>query len=363
MNDNSFIALLQVVAGKRDTFTAVPDSQESWRHLLDLVAEHGLLGVTFSTIKDLRAQGIDFPREVFIPWGLAENEIVRRNQRQREAIADLYRQFLENGFSSCLLKGQSSGAYYPDPFLRQSGDIDLWARGSRQDVLSFLENRYSVRHVVYHHCDAKIFKDIPVEVHFTPTWMNSPFANRRLQKWFATQADEQFSRYDAALGYCTPTCSFDGVFLLVHIVRHVLDEGIGLRQLMDYFYLLQHLTEEDRLSVAHTLKRLGLLRFTGAVMYVLHEVFLMDTQFMLCRPDSKKGAFLLEEIIRSGNFGHSDARNEHGPDEGILAHAWRKIKRNLRFFRLCPSEVLWSPCFMVWQYFWRRKNGYLYKGR
>ena len=133
---------------------------------------------------------------------------------------------------------------------------------------------------------------------------------------------------------------------------------------MDYYYLLHHLTAEEREDVLRDLRHLGLYRFAGAVMYVLREVFGMDEAQMLCPPNDRRGALLLEAILESGNFGHADPLFAgKARTEGILAHGWRKIKRNLRFLRLCPSEVCWMPFFVTWQYFWRRKNGYLYKGR
>ena len=49
--------------------------------------------------------------------------------------------------------------------------------------------------------------------------------------------------------------------------------------------------------------------------------------------------------------------------EGLVGHSKRKLTRGLRYLLHYPSEVLGMPVFMCWQYFWRRKNGFLYKGR
>lgn len=363
MNGNPFFELLQISVGTREAFSGVPDSLQAWQRLMNVVADHGVIGVTFPVIKKLFNQGA-VPKDVIIPWGLATEEIVRKNKRQIEAGAYLYRKLREDGFRNCLLKGQASGAYYPDPLLRQSGDIDLWVEGGRDDVLAYLREGFTTRHVVYHHCEARIFKDVSVEVHFLPTWMNNPFVNHRLQKWFSALSDTQFSHYDPTLCCCVPTCQFDGVFLLVHILRHLLSEGIGLRQLLDYYYVLQHLTPEDRIAVLRDLQHLGLDSFAGAVMHVLREVFGLGEAQVLCPPNARRGALLLDAILESGNFGAADPLFAgKAKTEGMIAHGWRKCKRNLRFLQLCPSEVIWMPFFVTWQYFWRRKHGYLYKGR
>ena len=103
---NPFFELLQVAVGTREILTAVPDSPESWQRLLDLVAEHGVVGVTFPAIDAMTRKGL-VPEDFFIPWGLVEQDIIRRNHRQRDALAILNRQFQESGFRHCLLKGQA----------------------------------------------------------------------------------------------------------------------------------------------------------------------------------------------------------------------------------------------------------------
>lgn len=151
--------------------------------------------------------------------------------------------------------------------------------------------------------------------------------------------------------------------MLIHIYRHFLEEGIGLRQLLDYHYVLKALPESDRAAVCCDLETLGFKKFAAGVMYILQEVFRTPASIMLVEPDEKFGRFLLEEVMVSGNFGRFDPRNAHAKGEGKLQHTCRKVNRSLRFMRYFPGEVFWMPGFMLWQYLWRRKNNYLYKGR
>ncbi len=318
------------------------------------------MGVTFPAVAGMKQE---MPRDVYLAWLLASDTVARQNRQHKDASAQLYRTFSENGFRSCILKGQAAGALYPDPMLRQSGDVDIWVEGERRKVVDFLRSRYPVRKIVYHHCDAGMLDDVSVEVHFTPSWMNAPCANRRLQRWFSLHADEQFSHFDAEAGFCIPTHRFDGVYLLLHIYRHLLDEGVGLRQFYDYYYLLSCLTDAEREAVVQDLRHLKLLRFAGSVMHVLGEVFAMDESRMLCPPASGGGAFLLDAVLRAGNFGRSDERNAHAPGEGLFAHGFRRMRRGFGLLFRYPGETIAMPFFMAWQYCWRRRNGYLYKGR
>lgn len=85
-----------------------------------------------------------------------------------------------------------------------------------------------------------------MEAHFRPLFLDSPLRNHRLQGWF--QLNEQFGVHDAKIGDCvipTPIVSFNAVYQLCHIYRHLFDEGIGLRQLLDYYFVLRALHIEQ----------------------------------------------------------------------------------------------------------------------
>ena len=359
---NPFFELIQVAIGARETFTSIPQSREEWNDLLTVVGQHNLLAITFPLIDKLHDE-VEVPLGVYSRWAMVAEKVQQKNAGHKAACKHLHERFLANGFRSCILKGQAAAALYPNPELRQCGDIDIWIEGERQRVVDFLRERFPVKKVVYHHCDVQMLKGISTEVHFTPTWMNAPLRNRKLQRYFAQTADAQFGNIDPELGFCVPTLRFDAVYMLIHIYRHFLDEGVGLRQLLDYYYVLKALSADERATVVEDLKGLGLMGFAAGIMYVLKEVFDIDTTVMLAKPDARLGAFLLEEILMSGNFGRFDPRNAHKKGESIAGHSKRKLSRALRFLRYFPGEVIAMPFFMTWQYFWRRKHGYLYKGR
>jgi hypothetical protein len=138
--------------------------------------------------------------------------------------------------------------------------------------------------------------------------------------------------------------------------KHLLGEGIGLRQMMDYYYLLQQPIDADvRERVVQRLKEFKMLRFARATMYVMREVFYMDEALMLVAPDEEAGKFLLDEIMLSGNFGKYDVRIDRKNHHKLIPRVWTSIRRNVRFLRYYPNEVLWNPIFRTWQYCWSRR--------
>ena len=338
--------------------TSVPQSRQEWEELFSVAAKHNLVAVTFPLIDELHDQEV-VPLGIYSRWAMMAEKVQEKNKLMSEGCVRLYSLFKSGGLRSCVLKGQGAARFYPHPELRQSGDIDIWVDAKRKETLQFLRSKGSVNHVCYHHCDIKLAKGVKVEVHFMPSWMNAPISNRRLLKYFDSVAPEQFANYDKGLGFCVPTVRFDAVYMLVHLYRHVLDEGVGLRQLMDYYYVLKALMPEDRQAALNDIKHLGLSKFAAGIMYVLKEVFAISDDLLLCPPDTKQGSFLLDEIMVSGNFGKYDIRNKHDAQESRVHHAKRKMTRALRYLRYYPAEVICIPYFMVKHYLWRLFNGYL----
>ncbi len=208
----------------------------------------------------------------------------------------------------------------------------------------------------YHHIDFLKAGDVPVEVHYRPSWLNNPFHNRRLQRYFLEQAPQQFAN-EQPQGFAAPTWEFNVVFLLSHIANHLLHEGIGLKQVVDYYYLLRSTTERRSLdSYEQMFRRLGLLPFARQLMWVLCQVLGLDEQLLVARQDERRGRLLLSEMLAGGNFGKHDERLLSGFYASGMKSNLQRLVRDLRMMRYFPSESLWEPAFRIWHYFWRRRH-------
>ena len=144
------------------------------------------------------------------------------------------------------------------------------------------------------------------------------------------------------------------------LYRHVFTEGIGLRQLIDYYFVLVK-SEERRVknltALQRELKYLGLWKFAGAVMYVLHEALGLPEAKMIAPIDVNDGRFLLAEIMQGGNFGQYDTRLGSKENEGKLHRYLRMSLRNLRFVKHYPTEALSEPLFRTWFAVWKKIHG------
>lgn len=352
-----FFELLQISLGHKSKFSQTP-TEEEWRELYHLSRKQALIGIAFSGIERLPDNQRP-PKPILLQWIVTTERIKEINAKLDKKAISISQKFCNDGFRNVILKGQGVAQYYKldslDKF-RTPGDVDIWFDGSRKEIINYVRDVMPDAKIVYHHIDFPKIDDVEVEVHFTPSWMNCYFTNRKLQYYFNQSRIELFQiNANSSSDIPVPTLEFNRVYILVHIYRHLFHEGIGLRQLMDYYYVLrQGFTEEEREQTMYVLWTLKMKRFTSAVMWVLQEVFGMEEDYMLTKPNEKEGRFLLNEVMRSGNFGQYDESMLRKSMESDLSYAIRKIRRNLRFVRSYSSEVLWSPLFKIWHFFWRK---------
>ena len=353
-----FYELIRLSVGSCSMLSSHPSSLE-WQSLHSMAIKQAIDGVIFDGFIKYQDNYDNLleNRKIKLQWMASALLLEQRNKLINLRAQEITLFFKKGGFKTCVLKGQGIALLYPNPKRRRCGDIDLWVEGKRDDIVNYIRSKgvkvYDV-HLV--HATAEFFKDVPVEIHFCPSWMYNPFLDRKLQSFFASQASEQFAHYNEKVGFAYPTVFFNLVHSMVHINRHVFEEGIGLRQLMDYYFILKHSSCDERTEAYNVLCSVGLRKFVGAVMYVMQQVFLLEEHLMLCRPNSILGSRLLDSIMAGGNFGKALGL-KHGRNK--LEKGLLQLKHNLRLMLPYANEAMWIPFFQVWHYGWRKKHGYL----
>jgi len=397
----------------------IPDSlkEADWKELYAIAKKQCLVGVLFDGIKKLPAEYVGMKKELLLQW-MAESQMLEKaNVRLNYAAIQVSEWFRKKGFRTCILKGQGNALMYPNPYSRTPGDIDIWVEGGDKRVISFVRSISPHEKACYHHIEFPSYKGVEVEVHYLPSFLLCFWHNRKLQKYYERVKEEQFS-HRVMLGeqgeIAIPTVEFNLIFQLTHIFSHLMNEGIGLRQLLDYYYVLcdflkvyQNFSKThpssltlkggstafpkplspqgtgdvtapprrseplrskvggpskvspncagwDRLGVLQKeLKELGVWKFAGGIMYIMQEVFGMPASRLIVPPNEKYGKFVLNEVLEAGNFGRHDARNRFGRSQ--LGHNLQRVYRDIRLVRYFPAEALCEPIFRTWHFFWRLK--------
>ena len=226
------------------TVQEVPSSLKGadWRVLYAMARKQCLVGVLFDGIKRLPAD-VGMDKGLLFQW-MAQNQTLRKaNARLDKAAVEVAEWFGRKGFRTCVLKGQGNALLYPPGMERTPGDIDLWVDGGDRKVVSFVRSLSPDEKVCYHHIGFPEYNGVEVEVHFRPSFLFCFRHNRCLQGYYERVMDEQFA-HKVKLGeqgeVAVPKAEFNLIFQLTHIFTHLMNEGIGLRQLLDYFFVLKN---------------------------------------------------------------------------------------------------------------------------
>ena len=358
-----------------------------WQRFYAFAKKQTLVGIIMEGISRL-PKAVAPKQSLLMNWFMMSQNISRMNSMLNEATVGVYNKVKAAGYDCCILKGQANAAMYANPAARTPGDVDMWVNASREEIRQLAQTLAKengrIDEESYNHI-ALTTNDISVELHYTPGFMANFTYNRRLQQWFRKSIDAQCRNMialpDEAGEVAAPTAAFNAVYQLYHLYHHYFYEGVGLRQVVDYYYVILNFELEtqnsklnnsksakptiqnSKLKTQNSLKRLGLWHFAGAMMYVLHEVLGLPEEKMIAPMDKKRGEMLLNDILCGGNFGHHDERHAWGRDtydgngfkHGALGHNLLRLHRDLRLLRYYPSEALSEPIFRLWHYYWRWK--------
>lgn len=352
-----------------------------WRTMFLIAKKQALTGFIGTALKNIDgnvliesdAKSQDAFTDLIMDWMGEVVKVTRRNQKVNKDVVKVFHSLEAKGLQCCLLKGQGNALMYPNPDSRTSGDIDVWVRfkdsvntdANIRRIIQFVKSGRPDSKATYHHIDAPDINGTPVEAHYRPQFLFCLAHDKRLQKFFMDNADEQFSNKVNLGGdeVAVPTTEFNIVFQISHIYNHLFHEGIGLRQIVDYYYVLKEYAfsnvsseKHDRIpKFSRALRTMGLLNIAKALMWILITQLGMDRNWAIVEADEERGRFVLNEILQGGNFGKFDERNAKFGNSKFGKNTQRII-RDIRLVRYFPSEALSEPFFRLWHAWWRYKH-------
>lgn len=379
-----FFELIRVAIGTQETLSRLP-SEAEWEELFEMAVKQSLVGVCFMGLLTLGADSdegyarIGMSEELFFDWMGLATQINMKNELVNRQCMEVQQKIEDAGFRTFIMKGQGNAVLYNSSedlsLFRQSGDIDIYLDGGFKKVNDFVQRTCPTNQIneleIHYHC----LEDTEVEIHYRPFFMRNPIKNARLQKFFkeAMRFDNKVALPNDAGEINVPTTEFNLVHQMVHIYHHLFTEGVGMRQLMDYYFLLRSAppfdsTQEQSSRVSSSkihdvIHDLGLDRFASALMWVLGYVYtstcsaqVQKEEYMLWEPCEEDGRLLLEEVERSGNFGH------HDETKANLSNKWSSFwyvnSKTFRFWRFDNWAWFWSPLWRIYHFAWRKLNGY-----
>lgn len=379
--DELFFRLLRFALGTEENCPKMHLNE--WREMFQIAKKQAITGFIGSALKNIGddvliekdAKSKDSFTDLIMDWMGEVVKIVKRNRKVNAVAVKVVNGFRQQGFDACLLKGQGNALLYPDPSSRTPGDINVYVHPQQQgdgwkndeaairEIITFCKKLDKSARAVYHHIDIPAVDKVPLEVHYRATWLNAPVNNRSLQNLLSTLLSREDGTKRVVLpeeaGEITiPGFSFNVVFQLSHILNHLLHEGVGLRQLVDYYYLLRShaCSKEYQAWLDTSLKRCGLQRISSAVSWTLKNVLGLPENYLITTPNERYGQQLMWEMMAGGNFGKYDERLLSGTSRSKLVANLQRLVRDARMVVYYPSECLWEPWFRMWHWMWRKKH-------
>lgn len=353
-----FFDLIRVALGNGEGMRKIPTVEE-WYGIFDEASNQAVVGILLEGIKKLPDTQRP-PQRLLLEWIGVSEQIKHQNTVVDKQTCKIWNNLKKDGLDSAILKGQGIATLYGElaPY-RQSGDIDIWVKGGYKAVCDYVQQTLPTDDLAYHRFHYLYFEDTEVELHHRPTLMRNLLDDRKLAKWYNSFGADSFI-YLENKGFAVPSLEFNRIFILTHIYRHFLFEGIGLRQVMDYYFVLKncHTDTTEISEIGKTLKSFRMLRFAEAMMWILNTQFGLGEKYLICGMNEKEGRFVLSEICKTGNFGHSDTRYKYQH----LFKLRRQIAHGSHLLLHYPSEVIWTPIWLVYHKVWKwRKKRMIHK--
>ena len=328
--------------------SAFPLSAGEWERVFTLARQQTVTGIAFRGLDFLSEEAAP-PMGIMAKWMAHADRIEQSNRVMNETVAKLYGHFASAGVEAVLQKGQGVAAMYPEPLLRECGDIDLYFPGHDgvSDPLLGIDGAVRERHP--DDSWAYVVDGIIVEHHTDLLDIQSPRAKRYVKRLIEEKGFEKVVT-GGGVEVLVPAPEVNLLLLSSHILKHAFGVGIGLRQLCDYAVARRYY--EGRVNpqeMREIWKKTGLEKWQG-----LLEEFIgrfLDSDCALARNDNeesfykKKTGVLLDIVLKGGNFGVYSKDRENVPRArwARKVQTFKALMGNIGFaFRYAPGEWFWT---------------------
>ena len=281
-----FFEFMQVSVGQLDCVSRFPEPDE-WKKFYELAKHHAVTGICYHGVTKLFEYGLVAPQELSLDWMAEAEEIKERNRGRSRRLVTLQEELQSHHLRSSVITGPALVRFYDRELqpLRYTKSVDLYVFGYKNQV------------------DLNQWADINVRIHTELRAGKSTRRNNRLDKWILQNNDLMFRK---AGELTVPSHATTIIIQIAHLYDLFFEKGITMRNLMDLFFVLHYgdgnsnLFQFAQTTVQGEIKELGLTRFTRGIMWILKEVFNLDTKHMPVEPLEEEGRFLLDLIMGDG---------------------------------------------------------------
>lgn len=281
------------------------NTEVDWKSVFDECRSQSVTSLAFSALPKN-----EVPQEVYSGWKEQVNTGLASNSRICYAHTILHNLLTNAGITYVILKGCASAEYYPEPLLRTMGDVDFYVNErDKKKVHDLLIKNGFVFNDTNHEIERAYEKDgVILELHWGISGVPGGKTGAVIQQYFEDVFEKSSLKQIDLAQYISPSPFHHGLIMLLHVARHMITGGIGLRHFCDWAVFVEKIGEDFPNLFEDKLKTVGLWRFAQIM-----------TQFCVaylgCKSKTWTGKLDLDllrnlknDIFAGGNFGHKNLK-------------------------------------------------------
>lgn len=330
----------------------IPTGFSDWNTVVRIAKKQSVLGLVGNKILSIPDLEKDIHPELKAKIKSFVMSNLMMHQKLNYEIHKTKKSLDDNNIPFVLLKGQGIARCYPNPHLRQCGDIDLYVGEANYeaayDVFKNICTHLDDKGTIYKgkHFHAHIGK-IEFDVHRFCGMYHLKSYNRKFQEEAIKGLTGNVSPVIIQeVDVNVPSCEFNAYYIFNHLFNHFQISGIGLRHLCDLMmFLHSNYGKIDLLELERILNKMGIMYPWKVFGNVLVEALGMPSEEFPFyeKINGKKSERILRHIWDEGNFGfetdyyaHSSKKNYKWFIHSINYH----LTRFIRLFILMPKSSL-----------------------
>lgn len=338
-----------------------PLHKNCWLEIRKTARQQAVAGILYDGIL-LLPEGYQPPLDILLGWAVEVEFLERNNQFMNLVVAELYCLFMKEGVMPILQKGQGVAALYNQPLHRVCGDIDWYfpVSSDREKAVKLLSrNRILIKKQAGFSI-SYIYKGTSVEHHRHFLDCYNPFVQGYLRDLEKMESVKSMRLLVQGEEVALPSPLLYHLQVNMHILKHMLSFGIGLRQLCDSACVCKRLHKQTNgVELEKIYREIGVYRWILALNELLvTELGLPEEYLPFSRQFDIQYDWMMREIWVGGNFGFYDFRyGGHDISTGQRRHVWRHwFHRFGLHLYLAPQETLWFPIMQVYSRFFGKHN-------
>lgn len=208
-----------------------------WEFFYALSKRQGVVAIIFEAIKSVPKEMAP-PKAITLRW-ISHALSIEDQMKKKESVAIEFAEELSKRYiQTTVLKGLAYASYYPNPYHRESGDLDCYLMGKKEEGDKVtVEIGGKMEEAGYKHSHL-YYKGLTIENHNFLTSFDNTKLGIRTEQLLQEQIIEGYRPIgDTKLQ--NPSADFNALFLIKHAQRHFIKEGICVRHLLDWAFFLK----------------------------------------------------------------------------------------------------------------------------